>query len=351
MPDFPRISFGMIVLNGEPFVRYNLQALYPFAHQIIVVEGAVASAAMNATAAGHSRDSTLATLYQFKAEEDPENKLIIVTRDGFWHEKDAMSQAYAERATGDYLWQVDSDEFYQPEGLQTVINLLQADPTISGMSFRMITFWGAPQYTVDGWYLRRGAHNFHRLFKWGAGYTYTTHRPPTIYDDKGRDVQTLHWLSADNTQARGIYLYHYSLLFPKQVLEKSAYYQNVDWGQFKAMEQWASENYMALKQPFRVHNVYQYPSWLEHFAKPHPPQIRAMWDEIQSGKVVIQVRDNADVEALLKNPLYHITRFFVKHIDLTYPLRRQFTRFLRVQQHRLRSLWRKIVENIASTTP
>ncbi|MFC1960142.1 hypothetical protein ACFLYO_05490 [Chloroflexota bacterium] len=34
----PRISFGMIVLNGLPFVSYNLRALYPFAHRIIAVE-------------------------------------------------------------------------------------------------------------------------------------------------------------------------------------------------------------------------------------------------------------------------------------------------------------------------
>jgi hypothetical protein len=33
-----RVSFGIIVLNGEPFTRYNLRALYPFAHEIIVVE-------------------------------------------------------------------------------------------------------------------------------------------------------------------------------------------------------------------------------------------------------------------------------------------------------------------------
>ena len=27
----PRITFGMIVLNGEPFLEYNLRSLYPFA--------------------------------------------------------------------------------------------------------------------------------------------------------------------------------------------------------------------------------------------------------------------------------------------------------------------------------
>ena len=44
-----KITFGMIVLNGEPFIRYNLQALYPFAYQIIVVEGATIAAANVAT--------------------------------------------------------------------------------------------------------------------------------------------------------------------------------------------------------------------------------------------------------------------------------------------------------------
>src|SRR5688572_53959 len=129
-----RISFGMIVLNGEPFVRYNLRALYPFAHQIIVVEGATPGAAAIASPDGHSTDGTLETLQHFKAEEDPENKLTIITRDGFWPEKDEMSQAYAELATGDYLWQIDTDEFYLPRDMERVLLLLQANPDITAMS-------------------------------------------------------------------------------------------------------------------------------------------------------------------------------------------------------------------------
>jgi hypothetical protein len=35
----PRIAFGMIVLNGEPFTQYNLRSLYPCAYQIVVAEG------------------------------------------------------------------------------------------------------------------------------------------------------------------------------------------------------------------------------------------------------------------------------------------------------------------------
>ena len=48
----PRITFGIIVLNGEPFTRYNLQALYPFAHEIIVVQRASLRAAPVATPTG-----------------------------------------------------------------------------------------------------------------------------------------------------------------------------------------------------------------------------------------------------------------------------------------------------------
>ena len=81
------------VLNGEPFTRYCLRQIYPFAHQLIVVEGAAPGARNIATPDGHSRDGTLEVLKSFKRDEDPEDKLVLVTRDGFWSEKDEMSQA------------------------------------------------------------------------------------------------------------------------------------------------------------------------------------------------------------------------------------------------------------------
>ena len=105
----PKITFGVIVLNGEPFVRYTLRSLYPFAHEIIVVEGAAPAAKNIATADGHSRDGTLGELRRFKAEEDPDGKVTVVTAedegrpDGWWHgEKHEQSRAYASRATGNW---------------------------------------------------------------------------------------------------------------------------------------------------------------------------------------------------------------------------------------------------------
>ena len=147
-----------------------------------MVEGAAPGAANIASADGHSLDGTLDSLRAFKADEDPDDKLTIVTRDGFWSEKDEMSQAYARRATGDYLWQVDVDEFYQPRDIEAICDLLREQPSITAVSFESVFFWAAPDYRVDSWYLRRGEAEFHRLFKWGEGYRYVTHRPPTVVD-------------------------------------------------------------------------------------------------------------------------------------------------------------------------
>ena len=315
MSDFPRISFGIIALNGEPFIRHTLRALYAFAHEIIVVEGATAAASNIATADGHSTDSTLATLRDFKTAEDPEDKLIIVSRDGFWSEKDEMSRAYAERATGDYLWQVDVDEFYQPTDMAAIIEMLRADPSITAASFKTVTFWGAPDYTVDSWYLRRGAAAYHRLFKWGAGYRYTTHRPPTVVDDQGRDLRDLHWISAEKLDARGIRMYHYSLLLPKQVLEKCDYYSRAEWAQRQQALDWAREAYMALRRPYHLHNVDEYPGCLYRYAGAHPPQALEMWRELSAPGSPYQIRETRDIEALLNSPRYRLGRWLVMKLD------------------------------------
>ncbi len=311
MSELPRISFGIIVLNGEPFLRYTLRALYPYAHEIIVVEGAAPGAVNVATPDGHSLDGTLRTLHDFKAREDPEEKLVIVSRDGFWSEKDEMSQAYAERATGDYLWQVDVDEFYQPADIEAVCAMLKSDPSITAVSFDTITFWGAPDYVVDSWYLRRGDGQFHRLFKWGPGYHYISHRPPTVVDERGRDLRSVNWIRGTDLAARGIRLYHYSLLLPKQVREKCEYYSRADWAKRAGAVEWANEAYLSLRRPYHVHNVYDYPGCLYRFARAHPPQVRQMWRDITEPDSSCEVRSTNDIEVLLNSWIYQAGRFLV----------------------------------------
>lgn len=334
------VTFGMIVLNGQPFLRANLRALYPHAEQIIVCEGAVPGAAALARADGHSRDGTLEALHRFAAEEDPAGKVTIVTAedeghpDGFWPgEKHEQSRAYAKRARGELLWQVDVDEFYQPEHIEMMRRLFAARPELTGAAFHMLTFWGSPDVVTDGWFLRRGAAEYRRLFRWGEGYEYVTHRPPTVADAQGRDAYQGHWLSVRRTRGMGITLYHYSLLLPRSVREKSRYYLTAEpfGDRFAAAQPWMADSYLTLRRPFRVHNVYLEPSWLERFDGVHPPAAAELWRALEAsrdgtgdgngGRVggvgsvggalesgVIELRDMRDVERLLRSPAYRAGR-------------------------------------------
>lgn len=318
----PRITFGVIVLNGEPFTAYTLRSLYPFAHQIIVVEGAAPAARNIATADGHSRDGTLERLRRFKAEEDPEDKVTIVTaedegHDGGWWpgEKDEQSRAYATRATGDYLWQVDIDEFYRADDMARVIAMLRADPSITAMTFKQLTFWGGLGYLADGWYLRRGATFYHRLFKWGPGYEYASHRPPTVLDAGGTDTRNGNWVRGESLAREGINLFHYSLLLPKQVIEKCDYYGNVTWTTRPGAVAWAQDAFLRLGRPFRVHNVYDYPSWLERYAGRHPDEIVRMMGDLASS-APHELRRTDDIERLLGSWWYPLGRVALRGLDV-----------------------------------
>lgn len=332
----------MIVLNGEPFVRYNLRALYPFAHEIIVAEGAVPSAVSIAASDGHSIDATLETLRDFKANEDPDDKLILVTAedeghpDGFWPgEKHEQSRAYARRATGDYLWQVDVDEFYKSEDMLAVLDMLRDDESITALSFKQTTFWGGFDYIVDGWYLRKGANIYHRLFKWGPGYKYVSHRPPTVHNEQGQDLRNLHWVNGKALSRRRIFIYHYSLLLPQQVIEKCEYYNQATWVERNEARRWAEESFLRLGNPYRVHNVYDYPSWLEKFAGIHPPQIENLRTDLRDTRLDIALRPTGDIEQLLQSPAYRFGRAVLKLLASLYYL---WDRPWRLWQYHLRPL-------------
>ncbi|MFA4965618.1 MAG: glycosyltransferase family A protein, partial [Thermoleophilia bacterium] len=322
--------------------KYCLRSLYPHAHQIIVVEGASPGGAGVATPDGHSSDGTLVALREFIAEEDPEGKLAVVTAedeghaDGFWPgEKLEQSRAYASRATGDYLWQVDIDEFYRDSDMSTVLALLAEEPGITALSFKMLTFWGGLGYLADGWPLRRGADCYHRLFKWGPGYEYVAHRPPTVCDDRGRDTRDVRWLDAAATSRLGVRLYHYSLLLPKQVREKGEYYQHARHSLRVAAgwEGWMRESYLTLRRPYRVHNLWRQPSWLERYSGEHPRQVQAMIDDIRAGRVRAALRQNEDAERLLDSWWYPLGRSALRAADYA-------GRFAAAARHP-RSWWRR----------
>lgn len=114
----------------------------------------------------------------------------------------------------------------------------------------------------------------------------------------------------------GICMYHYSLLFPRQVMEKCEYYGRAEWTSLNEFQQWARACFFQLGNPWRVHNVYDSPSWLLRFKGEHPPQIRAMQEDIRAGRLDVELRETTDVERVLALPSYWLGRGWGKFLDL-----------------------------------
>lgn len=304
MENIPKITFGIIVLNGEPYTKYCLRSIYQFAHEIIVVEGG-SKKAIDQAPEGHSVDGTLKALQKFKEQEDTENKVQIVTRDGFWEEKTEQSQAFAERATGDYIWQVDIDEFYKPDDIETIIEMLKSDSSITAVSFKTINFWGGFHSVLDGWdYCINNSDEFHRLFKFGEGYTYREHRPPTVYDPTGCCTRSIHWIRGNELAKKGIFLYHYSFVFPHQVSNKTRYYDRHDYSTKRST--WYKNNYLKITRPFHIYHDQTMPSWLYKFKGTHPPEINNLIYSMNKNNHLIECRSNNDIEKLVNSFWYQL---------------------------------------------
>ena len=118
-------------------------------------------------------------------------------------------------------------------------------------------------------------------------------------------------------------------MFPKQVIEKCKYYKHAKWAQREKAIEWAINIYSSLKRPFRVHNVYNHPSWLERFHGEHPPQIIEMFQDIRNGKLNIELKQTKDIEDLLVSKYYILTRYIIKwafYINKTLTLRKLVTK-------------------------
>lgn len=334
---FPRITFGIIVLNGEPFTRYTIQQIYEHAHEIIVAEGACFAAAEIADARGHSRDGTLEVLADIQRNHDPDNKITVITAedeghpDGFWPgEKEEQCRAWSRRATGDYIWQVDIDEFYRQKDIARLGRMLQEDPELACIEFAQVAFWGNFDYQMDGWYFQVGTRTIskpqkevYRISRWGEGYEYTGHRPLTVRRPDGTLTRDSKTMTAADTEKMGLYMYHYAAVFRHQVEDKLKYYAQATWKRSASMgsDEYLEKVYSHLeKRPFRVHFVQDYPSWLVPFTADHPESIQRLKKDVAAGAFPGCVTlKSADIDRIIKSPAYRRKRWLLQSYTRLYP--------------------------------
>lgn len=215
-----KMSFGMIVFNGDYVLEENLKTIYPYAHEIVISEGPVKH--YQKLGFTKSTDKTIEIIKNFP---DPENKITLLH--GPWNNKDEMCNAFLRPMTGNYVWHIDSDEIYLPEDIEKVIKYLEKNPNCYSMSFKLNSFYGGLDYKITGFEETFEVHRVKKIIpqksKWKK------HRPPTmIWPLTGKTCKEMGHIDHHTTDKWGIRIFHYSFVFPSQVKAKTKYYYDRD---------------------------------------------------------------------------------------------------------------------------
>jgi hypothetical protein len=211
-----KITFAMIVLNGDFVLKQVLQSIYPYAHKIIISEGAVKYWTNKGVTT--STDKTNEILENFP---DPDNKLKVIH--GQYEEKTEQCRAFMEYVPSDtdYLWCIDSDEVFKDTDIRKMFNILQARQP-SSVGFKSNTFFGGFSHTIGGF---ERNHSFKRVLKYQTNTIYDTHRPPTLKVN-GNIPDGANIKGNELYERYGIEMYHYSYVSARQVKEKLDYYED-----------------------------------------------------------------------------------------------------------------------------
>jgi len=230
-----KISFGMIVFNAQSTLPKNMLGaclgnVYDVAHEILISEGAVRPHGGNngdATWASDDGRSTDGTLEFLRSYPDPHNKIKIFTKEGYWDGKLEMCNAYAKEATGDYVWQLDSDEFYKKSDMEKIIRYLENNQETESVHFYANHFWGDWRHCCDEISGTKWANQipWMRIFKNSAGSSWQSHAPPIYQNSAGNSMNRIVW-GRDSTLSFGIKMYHYGYVVRSQASFKQRYYNN-----------------------------------------------------------------------------------------------------------------------------
>jgi ADP-heptose:LPS heptosyltransferase/glycosyltransferase involved in cell wall biosynthesis len=307
----PRFSFVMIVLNGLPFIEFSLKSIYDFAHQIIIVEGAVENCLFAANPDGSSKDGTVEFLKSFP---DPHNKIILIQ--GIWPEKSEMQNRALAYVTGDYVWLIDSDEVYKRTDLHKIREILAGDPSITQVNFIPESFWKGLDYTIHSEKFFEAGHHARRVFKYLPGALFTTHRPPTlVWPGSARTTEQMHLLDGFSTRRMGITFYHYNYVSPAQVRQKNDYYGRLD----KAPNRWSfdrntwyTECFLKWTPQNRHEIEKRYPVWLgdknsctRPFTGTHPEVMAGYIHHVESADELTAGPKSAHVNVKRRPPVIH----------------------------------------------
>ncbi|MCK5138719.1 MAG: glycosyltransferase, partial [Thermodesulfovibrionia bacterium] len=210
-----KISFVTIVYNGMPFIEPCIEQMKPYAHEIIVVEGKVE--VLGTDGAG-STDGTQELLIDLQRK----NEIILINGDPSphnWYDKLEMQNEALKHATGDYVWLVDSDEFYLNKGIKHIIKILEREKP-DQINFPIFNFFKGLRHimTSSGDKFQKLTRAVPRIFANDKGIDFISHWPPETAHFPERLISGL------RIKQEGVDIYHMGYMNDAQVKQKCQLY-------------------------------------------------------------------------------------------------------------------------------
>ena len=234
--DFPKLSFVMIVLNGMPIIEYALKSIEDYAHEIIILEGAVNEFKFATDKFGLSKDGTTEFLKKYSKDN---KKVIYLQADDLYLTKEEMHNECLKYVTGDYVWLIDSDEAYIKEDIEFTRDFIIHNQMYDEIYFPIFNFFKGINYIMhsNSEEFKNNTSAIRRIFKVKDGMKFIHHRPPMLTTEPVNCI----------TMNRPIY--HFGYCFDNQVRDKIKYYskdllshQNISNWYHDFYAKWTPEN-------------------------------------------------------------------------------------------------------------
>jgi hypothetical protein len=305
-----KISYVMNVLNGEPFIKFQLDSIYKHAYEIIIIEGAYVKFSHASSPEGRSLDSTIELIENYP---DIENKITLVTKPGFFSSRLAMCNEFFEYVTGDVIWQVDVDEFYLDSTHSYVAQLFNSDNDLDRVCFNFYDFFGSFDYYIKG-YENIGLDNIRRVHRYNKGEIWSDQRPPTLsLDTKEKSIRRE--LSGNEMELEGHMMFHPTMLFDSQVKDKYKYYSSRS-SSISKPNTWITHVWLNYNNKLNVAGIKNYITYLETFKNGlYPKSLIEMYSSIKNGDYEgYNVRKMQDVENFMNSSSSEIYKEIIEDL-------------------------------------
>ena len=252
-PSMP-IHFFTIVLNGEPFIHYHINIFKELSVRWHwhIVEGVAdlkhdtawslrlgGEVTDDIHIQGRSKDGTTEYLDEL-ARLYPENITIYRKPKGeFWDGKREMIQAPLVNIQEEcLLWQVDVDELWTVEQIESARLLFVANPDKTAAYYWCWYFVGEKLViSTRNCYTQNPQQEWLRTWRFKPEYAWAAHEPPVLVerltDGNFRDIAKINPFLHDETETHNLLFQHYSYVLPEQLKFKESYY-----GYKEAESQW-----------------------------------------------------------------------------------------------------------------